>query len=348
MKPLRRSRVPLPTLACWPQQWPEHDDLWHIFELQLKHDGTLDWFLREKTDYGPISYDNLEDALKEIKSTNAQLVGVLDALALPSDEKFSIKLKVEKAITAEGRLMDEESWMLREAFNRHVNDPRPKIEDLLLPLDSEELREPLFKVLQKFPYIRYARISSVGITLNRKGDNDWTTKAVHDRKTAIYCVREKIARGFDLAGMDHWGKTKAAIRAAMLPRANQLLQETGFKMMLDDAKRRGQRVVVCGGFVFWYEEKDSVGWIVKQIGDSSSGKEGHALWKEGTIFSKNHGRIVVLPYIKESGEFVQGHTKNAPHDGKAKLRHPDHYVELPFEILDGDLMYDLLGRMKYE
>ena len=347
MKSLKRSRVPLPTLACWPQKWPEYDDLWYIFNLQLKRDGKLDWFIREPAD-GPVSYNNLEEALKEVKSTNTELIENLDTLALPLAEKLSIKLKVEKAITAEGRLMEEESWMLNEAVKRHLNDPRPKAEDLLLQTSFESLREPLFQILQQFPYIRYARISKYGITLKRKDDNDWTTRTLHDRKTAIYCAREKIARGFDLAGTDHWGQAKAEIRSALLPRANQLLQETGFKMMLDDAKRRGQRVVVCGNFVFWYEENNSVGWIVKEVGGSSSGKEGHTVWKEGTILSKNHGRIVVLPYIKESGEFVQGHTKNAPHDGKANLRHPDHYVQLPFEILEGDLMYDLLGRMKYE
>lgn len=348
MKPLRRSRVTLPSLACWPQQWPEQDNVWHMFELQLKLDGTLDWFLRSPGDFGPITYDNLEEALKEAKSTNAQLIGVVDTLALSSEEKLSMRLKVEKAITVEERLMNEELWMLTEALRRHASDPRPRVEDLLLDPDSESLREPLFNILQQFPYIRYARIFRFGITLMRKGENDWTERAVHNRKTAIYCTREKVARGFDLAGTDHWGKAKAAIRSALLPRANQLLQETGFKMMLDDAKRRGQRIVVCGGFVFWYEEEDSVGWVVKHVGESSSGKEGHTLWREGAILSKNHGRIVVLPYVKEGGEFVKGHTKNAPHDGKATPRHPNHYVEMPFEVLDGDLMYDLFGRMKYE
>ena len=39
-----------------------------------------------------------------------------------------------------------------------------------------------------------------------------------------------------------------------------------------------------------------------------------------------------FPYIKVNGEKVQGHTKNAPHDGKAKPRHPSEYVELPFLV----------------
>lgn len=347
MKTLKFSRTPLPILACWPQQWYEFEDLWYIFNLQLKTDGTLGWFIRGEKE-GPQHYNTLKDALLDVKSKNIQLASNLDSLDLPEEEKLSLRLKVDKAITAEERLMNEEGWMLKEAISRHDDDRRPSAEELLLPSNSEYLREPLFNMLQKFPYIQYARIYKFGITLVRNGENDWTKRAAHNRKTAVYCAREKIARAFNLDGTHHWGKTKAAIRSALLPRANQLLQEVGFKMMLDDALRRGQRVVVCGSFVFWYEESDSVGWIVKQLNESSSSDDGHTIWKKGTILSKNHGRLVILPYIKENGEFVQGHTKNSSHDGKAKPRHPDHYVELPFEILEGDLMYDLLGRMKYE
>ncbi|MNN99278.1 hypothetical protein D3C81_2188730 [compost metagenome] len=57
---------------------------------------------------------------------------------------------------------------------------------------------------------------------------------------------------------------------------------------------------------------------------------------------------MVLPYIKESGERVKGHTKNGPNDGRAIPRHPDDYVELPFEVLDGDLMIGLFGELPYE
>lgn len=63
---------------------------------------------------------------------------------------------------------------------------------------------------------------------------------------------------------------------------------------------------------------------------------------------KNHGRIVVLPYIKENVERVQSQTKNSAHDGKAAPRHPDLYVTLPIEMLDGDLMIGLFGELQYE
>jgi hypothetical protein len=77
-------------------------------------------------------------------------------------------------------------------------------------------------------------------------------------------------------------------------------------------------------------------------------ESGNTIWYKGTILSKNHGRIVVLPYIKENGERVQGHTKNGPHHGRATPRQPDEHVELPFEVLDGYLMIGLFGELPYE
>ncbi|WP_321863228.1 hypothetical protein [Pseudomonas paraveronii] len=348
MKSLKRSRFPSPALAYWPQYWPEFENVWYMMELQLRRDGVLDWFLRRENQSGPIMYDNLEDALIDAKSSNEGLVGVVDKLNLSDAESISLKLKVEKAITVEERLMKEERWMLAEALRRNVNAARPNIEDLKLPLGCEVLREPLFNILREFPYVRYARINRYGITLVRKEGGDWSQRGIHSKQTAVYCYREKIARAFDLEGTAHWGKTKAAIRAELLPRANQLLHDVGFKMMLDDARRRGQSVVVCGSFVFWYEAKNEVGWVVKQVAASSNGDGAQTIWQQGTIISTNYGRIVVLPYIKKTGELVKGHTKNSSHDGPAKLRHADHYVELPFEVLEGDLMYDLFGRLQYE
>lgn len=347
MKSLRRHKLKLPTLACWPQKCPERDDTWYMFELQLKPDQTLEWYLRRPSHLGPITYHSAAEAIEEARASNRQLLQIVENLKLTPEIEVSLRLKVEKLLTAEERLMNEERLMLTEAMKRNSEISRPNPDDITLPTDLESLRDELQKILYRFPYIHYARINRFGITLAKSGDNNWSHRLPHNKKTAIHCDREKIARGFGLDGRDHWGKTKAAIRTIMLPRANQLLQQTGFKMMLDEALLRGQKIVVCEGFVFWYEDDDSVGWTVKQVSDISE-KKGISIWKEGTILSKNHGRIVVLPYVKENGEFIQGHTKNAPHDGKAPLRHANHHVELPFEVLDGDLMYDLFGKMKYE
>ncbi|MFP1681582.1 hypothetical protein ACLD0W_03670 [Alloalcanivorax sp. C16-1] len=132
------------------------------------------------------------------------------------------------------------------------------------------------------------------------------------------------------------------------PRANKLLQLASVKRILNDARSRGLRVLVLGGFVFWFEDNKSFGWSVKTLGDSTNSEKGKTLWVEGRILSKNHGRIVILPYIKENGDHILGHTKNSPHDGKALPRHKDDYVELPFEMLEDDLMIGLFGEIKYE
>ncbi|MGE1152240.1 hypothetical protein [Pseudomonas kitaguniensis] len=150
--------------------------------------------------------------------------------------------------------------------------------------------------------------------LRRTEDQTWEQIGALSPKRSQICLREVTAKGFGLSGADHWGRTKAQIRALLLPRANQLLQLASVKQMLAEARMRGQRVLVCGGFVFWYEDDGVPQWVLKNTGGDSSSDEGNTLWHEGTILSKNHGRIVVPPYIKESGEKVQGHTKNAPHD----------------------------------
>lgn len=118
--------------------------------------------------------------------------------------------------------------------------------------------------------------------------------------------------------------------------------------LLIEAKARGQRVVFVAGFVFWYEETGAPGGTVKTVSVDSASKSGETLWHEGTIISKNHSRIVVLPYIKENGQKVQSHTKNSSHEKKALPRHPDEYVEVPFEVLRGDRMIELFGGLPYE
>lgn len=71
---------------------------------------------------------------------------------------------------------------------------------------------------------------------------------------------------------------------------------------------RGERVLVSNGIVFWYEDDGGIGWQVKET-SSTRESDGATVWKEGTIRSTNHGRLVILPYINEDGEQVRGHKK---------------------------------------
>ena len=352
MKSLRRHRDRLPVLGCWPQRWVRDDAVWHMFELQLKPDGNVDWYLRRDElahgGYGSITYHDYDTAVTEAKSTNLLLKDAVNNLALPFQQAESIRLKVQKALTAEERLVDEERVMLMEAIKRHGAEPRPRLEDLTVLNGNDVLTAELHRCLLQYPYVQLVFSARYGMLLECKGNFTWRGIGANSQKVALYAYREKIARGFGMSGTEHWGKTKAAIRDALLPRANKLLHLASMKLLLADALHRGQRVLIAGSFVFWYENGNVPQWVVKQVGASGKSETGEAMWLEGTILSKNHGRIVVLPYIKENGEQVQGHTKNAPHDGKALLRHRNDYVELPFEVLKGDLMYSLFGELNYE
>ncbi|MEZ3499837.1 hypothetical protein [Pantoea sp. KPR_PJ] len=352
---MRLNRLPgygLTELAFWPQPWYERSSWW-MYSLKLRTDGTLVWY-RRYVDRGMPgrafvdNYDDYAEARKAAVELNKNVDFDIDKLSQSLKEKESLRLKVEKALTAKTRLMDEEQMMLKEAVKRHVNDLRIPSEELILKPENENIRQSLLDTLNEMPYLRYVFLPNFKVCLRLVDHNTWEWSNNITSKAAKICYQECIARGFGLPGGAHWGKTKSAIRSMLLPRANQLLQLASVKRMLDEAKSSGKKVLVLGCYVFWYEDKNQVGWSVKEINDSEITSKGNAIWKAGTIISKNHGRIVVLPYTKENGEYVKGYTKNAPNDGKALPRHKDEYLELPFEILDGDLMFGLFGELNYE
>jgi len=341
-----------PTLAIWPQPKPEFGDVWQMHEYKLTEDEKLAWFPRyvetENKHVRLDIYNTYEDAVAVAKEQNPKLILQLNSIGLNESKQESLRLKVEKAVMSKGRLQSEERLMLQEAIRSHKTANDISDSELVLPERFESLRMPLITQLKETLYIRIAGFPKNRIILIRDGESDWSKTGTFNQKTAKYCYRERIAAGFGLSATDHWGKTKAKIRSLLLPRANQLLQLASVKRMLDQARREGQQVLLAGGFVFWYEENGGVGWVVKEASESGAGVKGNTLWEQGKIISKNHGRIVVFPYIKENGECVQGHTKNSPNDGKALPRHPNEYLQLPFKILEDDLLIGLFGELKYE
>lgn len=343
----------LPELAVWPQPCYERNS-WAMYSLRLREDNSLHWYRRFIEREGRAGlifsdvYDSYTSATDAALKLNEELKENLETLLLMGIEKVSLRLKVEKALTAKTRLTNEEQLMFEVAIKNHAHDPRVLSESLIVEPDLESLRSALFEVLCEMPYLRFVYLPLYRTYLTLLDDNIWMVGREAAAKASKYFYQERIARGFGLSGAEHWGKTKSAIRGMLLPRANQLLQLSSVKRMLAEARMKGKKVLLVDGFVFWFEEHNQLGWVVKEANDSGAHSKGNTLWKEGTILSKNHGRIVVLPYIKENGEQVQGHTKNAPHDGKALPRHQDEYVELPFDVLEGDVMRGLFGELHYE
>ncbi|WP_339496096.1 hypothetical protein [Pseudomonas sp. RA_105y_Pfl2_P56] len=338
------------TLALFPFRWYE-TGRWLIRALKYVSPSDVTWmphYIEENGHAKGHAFDTYEEARAFSKEFNAQIADRAASLGIDEVLRTSLTLKVEKEITVQERLADEEFVMLTEALRRNASAARPHRSELILPTDLEILRDMLFEQLQEAPYLQIVFFHRYRVALARSGEFDWSLRLNPTKKCAVHCSREKIARGFGLSGTTHWGKTKVQIRAELLPRANKLLQLASVQKLLIEAKARGQRVVVIAGFVFWYEESGTPGWTVKTVSGDSESKSGETIWHEGTIISKNHGRIVVLPYIKENGQKVQGHTKNSSHESKALPRHPDEYVEVPFEVLQGDLMIELFGGLPYE
>lgn len=316
-----------------------------IDSIHLLSDGRLKWF--HYIDNKRLKYfSSFEDGMNYINEHSNALLGNIASLGLSSSDEASLKLKINKAITCRTRLTEEESLMLRIAKQLKKEYPIPLKGELRV--DHESFREPLFEILSNTPYITIAAIPKYGSLLRKANNGEWKHVGKSTSKNLDLFHRARICEGFDLNPEEHWGKNKALIRTMLLPRANQLLQLASVKKLLSDALAKGQKILVWGNHVFWYEES-TLQWEVKMVNDrydSSSSK--NTLWAEGTIISKNHGRLIVLPYIKSDGTKVTGHTKNAPHDTKAIARAPSEYVELPFNCIDGDLMYGLLGDMHYE
>ncbi|MDN3385105.1 hypothetical protein QL995_20990 [Pseudoalteromonas sp. APC 3358] len=341
------------TLATWPEPWYE-TGRWHLHEYKVRPDGTLKWYQGfVPTDDGHAKadvYDTFEDAVLVAESRNTALLDSLNTLGLPQELYDSHRLKAIKAIQAKSRLAREEQLMLAEAIKRSDHSKSYPGHELVLPEETEPYRQRLTERLFEMPYLEIALLRGIDrpfVLLAKQDEQQWSKPLRITQRSAQIAYRSQIANGFGFPGSAHWGKTKAAIRQMLLPRANQLLQLASVQRMLAEARAQGQRVLVANGYVFWYEEDGHIGWQVKQAGTAGN-SEGVTLWEKGTIFSKNHGRLVILPYIKENGEEVQGHTRNAPGDGRAKPRHPDHYIELPFSVLRDDLMIGLFGELPYE
>lgn len=341
------------TLAVWPEPWYLIDK-WHLRAIKLQPDGKIDWFdYRIPTDDGfmkAVVFDDYDIAKGEAHNINNRLLKQIDDFPYSLEEKESLKLKATKAVTRKDRLASEERLMLHEGIRRHKSSPRPTADQVCMHADTEIYRASLHSQLTEMPYLTLVKVSDGKNRrlIAKERDDIWSAPHYCSDRAAKFAYRAKIANAFNFSATNHWGKTKAAIREMLLPRANQLLQLASVQRLLAEYLMQGKKALIFTGYAFWYEESDGrIGWQVKEL-DRNSSSDGNAIWSQGTIISKNHGRIIVLPYTKGNGDQVKGYTKNAPHDGPAEPRHDSQFVEVPFEVLDGDLMIGLFGELPYE
>lgn len=331
--------------------WPDviySSGIVFMSEYKIKDDGTLKWFKGYRDNNGHTQldvYPNEFEAIEAASVINEGLLSQIEKMDVSSELRESLKRKAWKAVTAKKRLRDEELLMLSEAQKRHAGTPPLDVNLLIVKGDDEDIRNALYEQLTLMPYLKLVWLPKKHLVLANKGGNDWSKSYRSDNKAAKYAYRARIAHAFGLSEFEHWGKTKAKVREILLPDFAKRLEMESVKRLLDESLKNGKKVLVAGEYIFWYEESGGVGWQLKLRSEPSEKDDGSTLWHEGTIISKNHGRIVVLPYTTSTGKAVKGHTKNAPKDGPAKPRHADEYVELPFEVLEHDKMRGLLGEI---
>ncbi|RBW42588.1 hypothetical protein DS885_15260 [Psychromonas sp. B3M02] len=325
---------------------PLRTGIFIIEGLYLNKNSELKWY-NYLADSRLLQFDSIEEALKYTESLNTHLQENITSLSLNPDEKSSLRLKISKSVTCKNRIITEEMQMYNVAISHHSKTIPPAFD--AIEINFEKLKKPLFEQLKVTPYISIFACPQHDVLLiqnpNKKTDWGQHTKLTKKRLELFY--RARICEGFELSAEEHWGETKAEIRRRLLPRANQLLHLASVKRLLAEALINGHKVLVFGGYVFWYEESN-LKWEVKLTKDTYDTSSSKTLWNEGTILSKNHGRLIVLPYKKNNGNQISGHTKNAPNDSPALPRHKDEYVELPFIKLEGDLMYELMGEIHYQ
>lgn len=342
-------------LAVWPYFNP-NTERWVMQELYDKKRPSLVWRDRwiegQNDSIRADSYSDKQSAINVAKEFNPVLKQELINKDLDPIIQKSLLLKIEKALQCKKRLAEEEELMLSEAKRRHANIGKQDVNKLRFASEADIYRQQLADQLAVMPYLKVVKVKkleeySFTTLLYKESDGSWSKPIPASKKEIKIAERSKIANGFNLRGSMHWGKVKAEIRNILLPRANKLLQLASVQLLLAEALARGEHVLVSNGIIFWYEIEGEVGWKVKETSTASK-TENVTVWKEGTIRSTNHGRLVILPYIKSNGEKVQGYTKNAPKDGHSLPRHADHYVTIPFKMYDGDLMIGLFGELPYE
>lgn len=330
-------------------------EFWAVNELIEYDNGEQGWrYSSERPLYGGKrtirQFASRESAEAEARFVTAEL-------ARAEEMARSDRIRRAKESESARRLAEEERLMLEAAIQRHRATPRvPEGHIVAIGGPAGHLPE-IVAATREMPYLRrvfcqkaypkrvYRSEDGVTWDIDHSAIGGWGD-IIH--RAIEFARRAMIAEGFGLDPETNWAVTKAAIRKTLKPRANELLERASVLRMLDEALAAGRRCLVWGRFVFWYERSELT-WVVKEVEvDTGADRSGDTLWLEGTIFSKNHGRIIVLPYRREDGTTVRGHTKNSRADGPAKPRHPSQYVEIPFERLDGDLMVGLHGELPYE
>jgi len=197
--------------------------------------------------------------------------------------------------------------------------------------------------LAEHPYLRHVldeSFSSVRLWVSedRLTWREWPNLKETWARKRLIAERALATDAFGERPEGNWRDVKARIQGRIKPDALTFLHRKDIQERLAKALEEGKRFVVFRDWGFWWNEETRK-WEERQFergGSGSGNAPGSRVWREGRILSRNHGRIIVLPFTKADGTDVDGHTRNAPGQGRAEPKATPEII--PFEV------YDDLGR----
>lgn len=265
------------------------------------------------------------------------------------DQKRSREMQTRKAEERAERRERDYEFIVEKAMEASLaaNQRPPAREAMSLGSDChssepENVLDSIHRTLSARPYLRHV-LTNFGEFLRLWTSRDgliwqeWGSYEKWDRKRQV-ASRARATDAFGESPFEHWGKVRGRLLERLKSPELDLLHREDVIARLAEARSRGIDFVVIGivGFI-WDAEAGE--WQRRDVErpDTVGGREQvSTLWREGRIVSNNHGRIIVLPFIKQDGSKVEGHTRNAPFLGPAEPRAVP--VEIPFAV------YDDLGR----
>ncbi|MBN1203843.1 MAG: hypothetical protein JXB05_02830 [Myxococcaceae bacterium] len=290
----------------------------------------------------PRDYELLWAFKEGRRSVTELVVWWRERLEMQEARRVSSELKERKAKERSERRAREDAFLQAKAAEKASALVPPVREALLLVgrAASKSVLERIAVALCGKPYLRHVLMVESGdprLYVSKDGLvwKEWGRGETYERKRRI-AARAVIADAFGMDPKDNWLKVRGALLKMLKPSNLDMLHRKDVQDALEEARAAGRTLVVIRQLAFLWDE-DAGEWYLREVERRDSATaSGCTLWAEGPIESTNYGRIIVLPYVKEDGTQVVGHTRNAPHEGGAEPRTE------PKVILFA--VYDELGR----
>ncbi|AEI66279.1 hypothetical protein [Corallococcus macrosporus] len=325
-----------------PGKLPTAEELVALFrEQHATLAAALDAIRAQGGEQQPRDYE-LMWGFKEGRRSVGELVAWWrERLEMQEARRVSSELRERKAKERSERRAREDAFLSAKAADKAAALVPPERDALLLVgRASESVLKRIAVALCEKPYLRHVLMFESGYPRLYVSEDglvwkEWGRNETYESKRRI-AARAVIADAFGMDPKDHWGRVRGALLKMLKPSNLDMLHRKDVQDALEKARAAGRTLVVIRQLAFLWDEEAGE-WHLREVERRDSATApGCTLWAEGPIESTNYGRIIVLPYVKEDGTQVVGHTRNAPHEGLAEPRAETKVIRFA--------VYDELGR----